>query len=64
MAKWVRLAHGGGGAFGLMANDGSVAIHRGDMFDRPTPIGEVVPADTLLTAMWPGLIVKAGLPED
>ena len=44
MAKWVRLAHGGGGAFGLMAEDGSVAIHRGDMFDRPTPTGEVVPA--------------------
>ena len=44
MAKWVRLAHGGGGAFGLMAADGSVAIHRGDMFDRPTPTGEVVPA--------------------
>ena len=47
MAKWVRLAHGGGGAFGLMADDGSVAIHRGDMFDRPTPTGEVVPADAV-----------------
>ena len=47
MAKWVRLAHGGGGAFGLMAADGSVAIHRGDMFDRPTPTGEVVPADAV-----------------
>ncbi len=47
MAKWVRLAHGGGGAFGLLANDGSVAIHRGDMFDRPTPTGEVVPGDAL-----------------
>ena len=47
MAKWVRLAHGGGGAFGLMAEDGSVAIHRGDMFDRPTPTGEVVPADAV-----------------
>ncbi len=43
MAKWVRLAHGGGGAFGTLAEDGSVAIHRGDMFDRPSPTGEVVP---------------------
>lgn len=47
MAKWVRLAHGGGGAFGLMAPDGAVAIHRGDMFDRPTPTGEVVAPDAV-----------------
>ena len=48
MAKWVRLAHakdgGDGGAFGTLAGDGSVALHRGDMFDRPSPTGEVVPA--------------------
>ena len=47
MAKWVRLTHGGALAFGLMANDGSVAIHQGNMFDRPTPTGEVVPADAV-----------------
>ena len=44
MAKWVRLTHGRGLAFGRMAKDGSVAIHHGNMFDRPTPTGEVVPA--------------------
>jgi 2-keto-4-pentenoate hydratase/2-oxohepta-3-ene-1,7-dioic acid hydratase in catechol pathway len=44
MAKWVRLAHGGGGAFGTLGDDGSVAIHRGDMFDAPVPTGETVPA--------------------
>jgi 2-keto-4-pentenoate hydratase/2-oxohepta-3-ene-1,7-dioic acid hydratase in catechol pathway len=44
MTKWVRLAHGGGGAFGTLHDDGSVAIHRGDMFDTPIPTGEVVPA--------------------
>ncbi len=44
MAKWVRLAHGGGGAFGTLADDGAVAIHRGDMFDQPVPTGETVPA--------------------
>lgn len=44
MVKWVRLAHGGGGAFGTLNEDGSVAIHRGDMFDSPTPTGETVPA--------------------
>lgn len=43
MTKWVRLAHGGG-AFGTLAEDGSVAVHRGDMFDHPTPTGETVPA--------------------
>ncbi len=47
MARWVRLAHGGGGAFGTMAEDGSVAIHRGDMFDRPVPTGEVVAAEAV-----------------
>lgn len=47
MAKWVRLAHGGGGAFGLLAEDGSVALHRGDMFDRPTPTGEIVPPEAV-----------------
>ena len=59
MARWARLAHGGGGAFGLMAEDGSVAIHRGDMFDRPTPTGEVVPADAvhLRTPVRPGKFI-------
>ncbi|MCX7376180.1 MAG: fumarylacetoacetate hydrolase family protein [Alphaproteobacteria bacterium] len=44
MNKWVRLAHGGGCAFGTLNEDGSVALHRGDMFDSPTPTGETVPA--------------------
>jgi 2-keto-4-pentenoate hydratase/2-oxohepta-3-ene-1,7-dioic acid hydratase in catechol pathway len=44
MANCVRLAHGGGGAFGTLNDDGSVALHRGDMFDSPTPTGETVPA--------------------
>jgi 2-keto-4-pentenoate hydratase/2-oxohepta-3-ene-1,7-dioic acid hydratase in catechol pathway len=44
MVKWVRLAHGGESAFGRMADDGSVALHRGDMFGQPAPTGEVVPA--------------------
>ena len=48
MARWVRLAHGGGGAFGTMAEDGSVAIHRGDMFDHPVATGEVVPAGAVV----------------
>ena len=48
MTKWVRLAHGGGGAFGIQAEDGSVAIHRGDMFDAPTPTGEIVPATAVV----------------
>jgi len=48
MAKWVRLAHGGGGAFGTLAEDGSVAIHRGDIFDQPVPTGEVVPAGSVV----------------
>ncbi len=48
MAKWVRLAHGGGGAFGTQAEDGSVAIHRGDMFDNPIPTGEIVPASAVV----------------
>lgn len=48
MTKWVRLAHGGGGAFGIQAEDGAVAIHRGDMFDAPTPTGEVVPPDAVV----------------
>lgn len=42
MKRWVRLAHGGGGAFGTLAEDGSVALHRGDMFDAPIPTGETV----------------------
>lgn len=48
MTKWVRLAHGGGGAFGILSEDGSVAIHRGDMFDAPIPTGEVVPPESVL----------------
>lgn len=48
MAKWVRLAHGGGGAFGTLEEDGSVAIHRGDMFDQPVATGEVVPAGAVV----------------
>ena len=47
MAKWVRVAHGGGGAFGLLADNGAVAIHRGDMFDRPSPTGEIVPPEAV-----------------
>ena len=48
MAKWVRVAHGGGGAFGTLEADGSVAIHRGDMFDQPVATGEVVPAGAVV----------------
>lgn len=48
MAKWVRLAHGGGGAFGTLNEDGSVALHRGDMFDAPIPTGETVPAPAVV----------------
>ncbi len=48
MAKWVRVAHGGGGAFGTLGEDGSVAIHRGDMFDQPVPTGEVVPPEAVV----------------
>jgi len=48
MARWVRLAHGGGGAFGTLDQGGAVAIHRGDMFDHPVPTGEVVPADAVV----------------
>ena len=48
MANWVRLAHGGGGAFGTLNDDGSVALHRGDMFDSPTPTGETVPAASVV----------------
>ena len=49
MAKWVRLAHAkdGGGGFGIQAEDGSVAIHCGDMFDRPSPTGEIVPPEAV-----------------
>jgi 2-keto-4-pentenoate hydratase/2-oxohepta-3-ene-1,7-dioic acid hydratase in catechol pathway len=48
MTKWVRLAHGGGGAFGILSEDGSVAIHRGDMFDAPIPTGEIVPPESVV----------------
>ncbi len=47
MAKWVRVAHEGGEAFGILGADGSVAIHRGDMFGDPTATGETVAADAV-----------------
>jgi len=59
MAKWVRVAGGDGDAFGLLAEDGSVALHRGDMFDRPSPTGETVRADAvrLLAPVLPGKFI-------
>ena len=41
MAVWVRFApaQDSGDGFGLLEND-TVAVHRGDMFDHPTPTGE------------------------
>jgi 2-keto-4-pentenoate hydratase/2-oxohepta-3-ene-1,7-dioic acid hydratase in catechol pathway len=42
MAQWVRFERRGATRFGTL-NDGTVAVHRGDMFAAATPTGETIP---------------------
>lgn len=59
MTRWVRFEKAGGSAgFGTL-QDGSIAEHRGDMFDRPEPTGVRVDAASvrLLSPCLPGKIL-------
>ncbi|MDX2288350.1 MAG: fumarylacetoacetate hydrolase family protein [Hyphomicrobiaceae bacterium] len=44
MTLWVRFEAGGRIGFGTLA-DGKIAVHAGDMFDGPTPTGDVLASD-------------------
>ena len=41
MAQWLRFEHKGQTGFGTL-NDGTIAVHSGDMFSSPKPTGETV----------------------
>src|SRR3546814_12470645 len=43
MARWLRFLHDGAVGFGLLADDGTIRIHQGDMFDSPEPTGRILP---------------------
>lgn len=75
MANWVRFERDGNVAFGILAED-MIAVHRGDMFDRPAATGEQLPLDsvrllaptqpTKMIALWNNfraLGAKLGVPE-
>ena len=46
VTHWLRFERDGAEGFGILAN-GTIAIHRGDMFDGPQPTGEHVPLDAV-----------------
>lgn len=58
MARWARVIHDGGEAFGTIEND-ELHLHVGDMFASPMPTGQSIPmADaTLLTPTTPTKMV-------
>jgi len=37
--KWLRFSHQGQPGFGRLHDDGRIAVHTGDFFDRPVPTG-------------------------
>ena len=44
--KWMRFRQGGQDAFGTLTGD-TIAVHRGDLFDAPTPTGEQVGVEAI-----------------
>lgn len=58
MPRWARVSYNGRECFGTIADD-TIALHRGDMFANPQPIGEAVPCDAvkLLTPTAPSKMV-------
>lgn len=51
MARWIRFVRNGGAAFGTLEEQ-TIAVHAGDMFDRPRATGESV-ALSAVTALTP-----------
>lgn len=75
MSRWVRFEHKGTPGFGILA-DGIVAVHRGDIFDSPSPTGSSLPlkdvtvltptAPTKMVALWNNfhaLAAKLNVPQ-
>ncbi len=58
MALWIRFEHEGQVKFGVLS-EGTVNVHRGNMFNRPTPTGEHVDmaAVKLLTPAQPSKMI-------
>lgn len=60
MTLWVRFARDGAEGFGTLDGEaGRIAVHQGDLFDRPAPTGEVVALDAvrLLAPVRPGKFI-------
>ncbi|HMO46060.1 MAG TPA: fumarylacetoacetate hydrolase family protein [Rubrivivax sp.] len=58
ITRWVRFDHHGQAGFGTLEAD-TVAVHEGDMFDRPRPTGERLALDglKLLAPVRPGKVL-------
>ena len=56
MARWIRFVRNGGAAFGTLEEQ-TIAVHAGDMFDRPRATGESV-ALSAVTALTPSVPSK------